>query len=91
MYKIVIYESRVEKEFTVVINQFSEDVRSRLITFLSTNPKQGKKEMQFRKYDLPEANRILYVVLEDKKIVRIVCAGDHNVYERYLKKYGKKK
>ncbi len=89
-YKVVIYESRLEKNFASLKDGFSDDIWNRMLDFLSTTPEHGKKEMQFRKYDLPNANRILYKVLEGQ-IVRIVCAGNHDDYERYLKKYGKKK
>jgi len=89
-YKVVIYESKLEKKFSSLKGYFSDDVWVRLLDFLSTTPEQGKKEMQFRKYDLPNGNRILYKVL-NTQIVRIVCAGDHNDYEIFLKKYGKKK
>jgi len=88
-YKVVIYESRLEKKFALLKDNFSKDVWDRLLDFLSNTPEQGKKEMQFRKYDLPNANRILYKVL-NRQIVRIVCAGNHDDYEKYLKKYGKK-
>ncbi len=91
-YKIVIKERKLEKKFASLKKRFSFDVWLRMLTFLTTRPKEGKKEMQFRKYDLPEAHRILYVVLEESKdaITRIICAGDHNEYTKYLKKYGKK-
>lgn len=89
-YKVVIYESRLEKKFASLRDNFSDDVWNRMLDFLNNTPEQGKKEMQFRKYDLPNANRILYKVL-NSTVVRIVCAGDHNEYERFLKKYGKKK
>ena len=46
--------------------------------------------MGFRKDDLPDANRIVYDILKNN-IVRVLCVGDHNIYERYLNKHVKKK
>ncbi len=89
-YKVVIYENKTEKQFASLKNKFSKEVWDRMLDFLSTTPSTGKKEMSFRKYDLPDANRIVYTILEGN-IVRILCAGDHNVYERFLNKHGKKK
>ena len=89
-YKVLIYESKTEKQFASLKSKFSKEVWDRMLDFLSTTPSSGKKEMGFRKYDLPDANRIIYDVLEGN-IVRILCAGDHNVYERFLNKHVKKK
>lgn len=93
VYKIVILDSRTEKNFAGLKRRFSKTVWERMLTFLTTTPKEGKKVMQVRKYNLPDACRIVYDVIEkeDKNAVHIVCAGDHNEYERWLDKYGKKK
>lgn len=91
-YKLVILEKKLQKRFALLKEDFSEDIWTRMLSSLTTRPKEGKKEMQFRKYDLPDGCRILYDVLEkgENRITRVVCAGDHNTYTKYLKKYGKK-
>ncbi|MGI8419645.1 MAG: hypothetical protein ACR2LN_03295 [Candidatus Levyibacteriota bacterium] len=92
-YKVVTFENKIEKSFASLKGKYSDEVWTRMLNFLKNIPEQGKKEMQFRKYDLPDANRILYDVLKagNNKIVRIVAAGNHDHYEKILKKYGKKK
>lgn len=92
-YKVIILDKRTEKNFAALSEKFRKPVWNRMLDFLKHSPNQGKKVMQFRKYNLPNANRILYIIIDskDKKAVQIVCAGDHNEYERCLNKYGSKK
>lgn len=89
-YKLVVYENKTEKRFATLKKKFSKEVWDRMLDFLTTTPEQGKKEMQYRKYNLPDANRILYDILSDE-VVRIIDAGNHEHYETQLKKFGKKK
>jgi len=92
-YKVIILDKRTEKSFATLSEKFRKPVWNRMLNFLKYNPNQGKKVMQFKKYNLPDANRILYTIIEseDKKAVQIICAGDHNEYERCLKKYGSRR
>lgn len=90
-YKVVIYEKQVERDFAKLKDKFSNDVWVRMLDFLTNIPHLGKKEMQFRKYNLPDAYRVLYLVLQQETCVRVVCVGDHRTYERFLKKHGKRR
>ena len=92
-YKLVIPEKKLQKNFASLKEKFNKTVWIRMLDFLTTRPKEGKKEMQFRKYDLPDAYRLIYDVLENGEtlITRVVCAGNHSAYITFLKKYGKKR
>lgn len=89
-YKIVIFEDSVNKDYEVVMASFSKEVKKRTVEFIKTTPYFGKKRKQFYKHDLPQGNRILYMIISNKPpVVRIVCIGNHNHYMKYLKKHGK--
>lgn len=92
-YKLVIPEKKLQKNFASLKEKFSEKVWTRMLHLFTTKPKGGKKEMQFRKYNLPDGCRVIYYILEngEASITRVVCAGDHNTYTTFLRKYGKKR
>ncbi|MBI2326788.1 hypothetical protein HYU92_00565 [Candidatus Curtissbacteria bacterium] len=88
------YENKSKrKEFDSVLDRYSEDIQKRAIKHLSETPYNSKKIGQLRKYDLPDAYRIVYTIpkvsKDAPKIVNIVGAGDHSYYDRLLKKYAK--
>ncbi len=83
------YENKNKrKEFDSVLTQFSEDVQERAIKYLSETPHSAKKIGQIRKYNLPNAYRIVYTIPQvpqgAQRIVNIVGAGDHAYYLRLL-------
>jgi len=86
------YENKNKRdEFDSVLAQFSEDVQERAIKHLSETPHSARKIGQIRKYNLPNAHRIVYtipkVAKDAQRIVNIVGAGNHAYYLRLLKKY----
>ncbi len=90
------YENKSKRdEFDSVLAQFSDDVQERAIKHLSETPHSAKKIGQIRKYNLPDAHRIIYTIPKtpkgEKAIVNIVGAGDHAYYLRFLKKYASKR
>lgn len=90
VYKVIIYEKSVQKDYESVMANFSQEVKKKALNYLKNTPFFGKKRKQFYKYDLPQGNRILYLILAEPQIVRIVCIGDHKHYMKYLKKHSKK-
>lgn len=89
-YKIVAISRSAEKDFSSTQKRFSKNVWNRMLDTLTTVPHEGKKVMQFHKYDLPEGYRIVYVIISNDTVA-VVGAGNHRYYEKLLTKIGRKK
>lgn len=89
MYVLRAKSSRVEKAFDKLISPLSEEVKSRIITTLSTSPKTTtsqssvlgriEKKGKFWQYYVSSGDRIIYDVIDKPiKVVLILFAGSHN-------------
>lgn len=89
MYVLQAKSSRVEKAFDKLISPLSEEVKSKILTTLSTSPKTTtsqssvlgriEKKGKFWQYYVSSGDRIIYDVIDKPvKAVLILFAGSHN-------------
>lgn len=89
MYVIRAKSSKVEKEFDKLISPLSKEVKSKIITTLSSSPKTTtsqssilgriEKKGKFWQYYVTAGDRIIYDAIDKpEKIVLVLFAGNHN-------------
>lgn len=89
MYVLRAKSSRVEKAFDKLISPLSEEVKSKIITTLSTSPKTTtsqssvsgriEKKGKFWQYYVSSGDRIIYDAIDKPvRVVLILFAGNHN-------------
>lgn len=89
MYALRAKSSRVEKAFEKLISPLSKEVKSKIITTLSSSPKTTtsqssilgriEKKGKFWQYYVTSGDRIIYDVIDKPaKTVLVLFAGKHN-------------
>lgn len=97
MYVLRAKSSKVKKAFDKLIFPLSGEVKSKIITTLSTSPKTTtsqssimgriEKKSRFWQYYVSSGDRIIYdIINKPTKTVLILFAGNHNDATIFLRK-----